>query len=97
MTVAAALEAVDAVILFDTDTPLELIKALRPNVLFKGGDYRPETVVGRDEVEAYGGRVELIDYLPNTSTTLMIKRMAAVDPDVSGLGTGSAMPVVETI
>jgi D-beta-D-heptose 7-phosphate kinase/D-beta-D-heptose 1-phosphate adenosyltransferase len=76
MTVAAALEAVDAVILFDTDTPLELIKALRPNVLFKGGDYRPETVVGRDEVEAYGGRVELIDYLPNTSTTLMIKRMA---------------------
>ena len=79
MTVAAALEAVDAVILFDTDTPLELIKALRPNVLFKGGDYRPETVVGRDEVEAYGGRVELIDYLPNTSTTLMIKRMAAAE------------------
>jgi D-beta-D-heptose 7-phosphate kinase/D-beta-D-heptose 1-phosphate adenosyltransferase len=76
MTVAAALEAVDAVILFDTDTPLELIRALRPNALFKGGDYRPETVVGRDEVEAYGGRVELIDYLPNTSTTLMIKRMA---------------------
>ena len=79
MTVAAALEAVDAVILFDEDTPLELIKALRPNVLFKGGDYRPETVVGRDEVEAYGGRVELIDYLPNTSTTLMIKRMAAAE------------------
>jgi D-beta-D-heptose 7-phosphate kinase/D-beta-D-heptose 1-phosphate adenosyltransferase len=79
MTVAAALESVDAVILFDTDTPLELIKALRPNVLFKGGDYRPETVVGRDEVEAYGGRVVLIDYLPNTSTTLMIQRMAAID------------------
>jgi D-beta-D-heptose 7-phosphate kinase/D-beta-D-heptose 1-phosphate adenosyltransferase len=83
MTVAAALEAVDAVILFDADTPLELIKALRPNVLFKGGDYRLETVVGRDEVEAYGGRVELIDYLPNTSTTLMIKRMAAVDADAA--------------
>ena len=78
MTVAAALEAVDAVILFDTDTPLDLIVALRPNVLFKGGDYRPETVVGRDEVEAYGGRVELIDYLPDVSTTLMIKRMASM-------------------
>jgi len=97
MTVAAALEAVDAVILFDTDTPLELINALRPNVLFKGGDYRPETVVGRDEVEAYGGRVELIDYLPNTSTTLMIKRMAAVDPTATGIGTGSEVPVAETI
>ena len=84
MTVAAALEAVDAVILFDTDTPLDLIKALRPNVLFKGGDYRLETVVGRDEVEAYGGRVELIDYLPNTSTTLMIKRMAVADPPADG-------------
>jgi D-beta-D-heptose 7-phosphate kinase/D-beta-D-heptose 1-phosphate adenosyltransferase len=97
MTVAAALEAVDAVILFDTDTPLELIKSLRPNVLFKGGDYRPETVVGRDEVEAYGGRVELIDYLPNTSTTLMIKRMAAIDPAPAGIGTGSDVPVAETI
>jgi D-beta-D-heptose 7-phosphate kinase/D-beta-D-heptose 1-phosphate adenosyltransferase len=97
MTVAAALEAVDAVILFDTETPLELIKTLRPNILFKGGDYRPETVVGRDEVEAYGGRVELIDYLPNTSTTLMIKRMAALDPEISGIGTGSVVPVAETI
>jgi D-beta-D-heptose 7-phosphate kinase/D-beta-D-heptose 1-phosphate adenosyltransferase len=96
MTVAAALESVDAVILFDTETPLDLIKALRPNVLFKGGDYRPETVVGRDEVEAYGGRVELIDYLPNTSTTLMIKRMGAVDPNDRGIGTGSAVPVSET-
>ncbi len=97
MTVAAALESVDAVILFDTDTPLDLIKALRPNVLFKGGDYRPETVVGRDEVEAYGGRVELIDYLPNTSTTLMIQRMGAVDPNDKGIGTGSVVPVAETI
>jgi D-beta-D-heptose 7-phosphate kinase/D-beta-D-heptose 1-phosphate adenosyltransferase len=76
VTVAAALEAVDAVTVFDNDTPLDLIAALRPNVLFKGGDYRPDQVVGREVVEAYGGRVELIDYVPNTSTTLMIKRMA---------------------
>jgi D-beta-D-heptose 7-phosphate kinase / D-beta-D-heptose 1-phosphate adenosyltransferase len=76
VTVAAALEAVDAVIVFANDTPLELIAALRPNVLFKGGDYRLDQVVGREVVEAYGGRVELIDYVPNTSTTLMIRRMA---------------------
>jgi D-beta-D-heptose 7-phosphate kinase/D-beta-D-heptose 1-phosphate adenosyltransferase len=97
MTVAAALESVDAVILFDTDTPLELIEALRPNVLFKGGDYRPETVVGRDEVEAYGGRVVLIDYLPNTSTTLMIQRMAATEADATDARPGHAVPVAETI
>ncbi|WP_284945701.1 bifunctional heptose 7-phosphate kinase/heptose 1-phosphate adenyltransferase [Acidisoma cladoniae] len=95
LTVAAALEAVDAVILFDTETPLDLIVALRPNVLFKGGDYRPETVVGRDAVEAYGGRVELIDYLPNTSTTLMIQRMglSAVASE-GGIGTGSVVPAL---
>ncbi len=79
VTVAAALEAIDAVILFDEDTPLQLIDALRPNVLFKGGDYRLETVVGRDLVESYGGHVELIDYIPNTSTTMMIRRMGEID------------------
>jgi D-beta-D-heptose 7-phosphate kinase/D-beta-D-heptose 1-phosphate adenosyltransferase len=92
LTVAAALEAVDAVILFDTETPLDLIMALRPNVLFKGGDYSLDTVVGRTEVEAYGGRVELIPYLPNTSTTLMIERMGAIDPRQTGIGTGSVVP-----
>jgi D-beta-D-heptose 7-phosphate kinase/D-beta-D-heptose 1-phosphate adenosyltransferase len=96
MTVAAALEAVDAVILFDTETPLNLIVSLRPNVLFKGGDYSLDTVVGRDEVEAYGGRVELIPYLPNTSTTLMIERMGAVDPRGTGIGTGSVVPTAKT-
>ncbi|MBB2201140.1 D-glycero-beta-D-manno-heptose 1-phosphate adenylyltransferase [Gluconacetobacter tumulisoli] len=95
MTVAAALEAIDAVILFGEDTPLELISQLRPNVLLKGGDYKPETVVGRDLVESYGGRVELIDYLPNTSTTAMIRRMSAIDADApGGIGTGSVVPKV---
>ena len=50
----SALEAVDAVTIFDEDTPLELITAIRPDVLVKGGDYRPEEVVGRAEVEAAG-------------------------------------------
>ncbi|MBW4022077.1 MAG: bifunctional heptose 7-phosphate kinase/heptose 1-phosphate adenyltransferase [Proteobacteria bacterium] len=95
MTVAAALEAVDAVILFDTDTPLDLILALRPNVLFKGGDYSLDTVVGRSEVEAYGGRVELIPYLANTSTTEMIERMGAMDARQTGIGTGSVVPPVK--
>ncbi|GAB0120174.1 bifunctional protein HldE [Acidisoma sp. 7E03] len=93
MTVAAALEAIDAVILFEEDTPLDLISALRPNVLFKGGDYRPETVVGREVVESYGGRVELINYLPNSSTTEMIRRMGTIEPNAGGgMGTGSMVP-----
>lgn len=93
LTVAAALEMIDAVILFGEDTPLELISQLRPNVLFKGGDYRLETVVGRDLVESYGGRVELIDYLPDTSTTAMIRRMGMIDvDDPGGIGTGSVVP-----
>lgn len=95
MTVAAALEVVDAVILFHEDTPINLISELRPNVLFKGGDYRLESVVGRDIVESYGGRVELINYLPNTSTTAMIRRMGEIDPDTdAGIGTGSEVPKV---
>lgn len=80
LTVAAALQPVDAVILFDTETPLDLITVLHPDLLFKGSDYRLERVVGRAEVEAYGGRVELIDILPDMSTTLMIRRMASVAP-----------------
>ena len=93
MTVAAALEAVDAVILFGEDTPLGLITALRPNVLFKGGDYSLETVVGWREVEAYGGRVEIIPYMPNTSTTEMIGRMRRMEEgEKRGIGTGSVIP-----
>lgn len=92
LTVAAALEAVDAVILFDTDTPLDLILTLKPNVLLKGGDYVLDTVVGRHEVEAYGGRVEIIPYMPNTSTTEMIQRMGMIEAEKTGIGTGSVVP-----
>jgi D-beta-D-heptose 7-phosphate kinase/D-beta-D-heptose 1-phosphate adenosyltransferase len=56
--VMAAMAAVDAVVLFEEDTPMELIRALRPNVLVKGGDYTVETVVGHEEVIASGGRVD---------------------------------------
>ena len=58
--VLSALEAVGAITVFDEDTPLELITAIRPDILVKGGDYRPDEVVGRAEVEAAGGRLVLI-------------------------------------
>ncbi|HXY31142.1 MAG TPA: D-glycero-beta-D-manno-heptose 1-phosphate adenylyltransferase [Gemmatimonadaceae bacterium] len=75
--VLAALEAVDAVTLFDQDTPLELVLALRPDVLVKGGDYTPDTIVGRAEVEGWGGTVSVIPLTPGQSTTAIIERMRA--------------------
>lgn len=73
--VLAALECVDVVTLFDEDTPRELIAALVPDVLVKGGDYDPAVVVGREEVEAAGGKLVLIPYLEGYSTTELIRRM----------------------
>lgn len=72
--VLAALEVVDAVTIFDEDTPLELIAALLPDVLVKGGDYRPDTIVGADEVVAAGGRVVVSRLVPGLSTTGLIER-----------------------
>lgn len=72
----AALECVDAVTVFDEDTPLAIIEAIGPNVLVKGGDYRPEEVVGREEVEASGGRLELIPLVDGYSTTRLAQRIA---------------------
>jgi D-beta-D-heptose 7-phosphate kinase/D-beta-D-heptose 1-phosphate adenosyltransferase len=71
----AALASVDAVVLFEEDTPLELIRALRPNVLVKGGDYTIETVVGHEEVIAAGGRVEIIPTVEGFSTTNIVKKL----------------------
>jgi D-beta-D-heptose 7-phosphate kinase/D-beta-D-heptose 1-phosphate adenosyltransferase len=73
--VIAALACVDAVTLFDDDTPQALIAALLPDLLVKGGDYRPEEVVGRTEVEAAGGRVAIIPFLEGRSTTGLIHKM----------------------
>jgi D-beta-D-heptose 7-phosphate kinase/D-beta-D-heptose 1-phosphate adenosyltransferase len=71
-SVLAALACVDYVTVFSEDTPLELIRLLRPDVLVKGGDYVPETVVGRDEVESYGGSVAIVPYVEGVSTTHII-------------------------
>ncbi|MEO6809837.1 MAG: D-glycero-beta-D-manno-heptose 1-phosphate adenylyltransferase [Isosphaeraceae bacterium] len=72
----AALECVDAVAVFDDDTPLALIEAIRPDVLVKGGDYRPEEVVGRKEVETFGGRLVLIPLVEGHSTTGLVRKAA---------------------
>ena len=72
--VMSALEAVDAVTIFDEDTPLELINAILPDVLVKGGDYAPHEVVGREEVEASGGTLVLIPVVEGHSTTGIVRR-----------------------
>ena len=72
--VLAALEAVDLVVLFDEDTPIELITRVRPSVLVKGGDYSRDQVVGHEIVEAGGGEVLLVDILPGVSTTALVDR-----------------------
>jgi D-beta-D-heptose 7-phosphate kinase/D-beta-D-heptose 1-phosphate adenosyltransferase len=75
--VLAALEAVDLVVVFDEDTPEKLIKQVKPTVLVKGGDYKPDQVVGRDLVEALGGQVILIELVPGHSTSAMVARSRA--------------------
>ena len=75
--VLAALSAVDAVVVFPETTPLRLIEAIRPDVLVKGGDYTKNTVIGAHEVEAWGGRVELIPLREGISTSRLIASAAA--------------------
>lgn len=74
-TVLASMSNVDLVVLFEEDTPRELIEMLRPDVLIKGGDYTVETIVGADFVQSYGGRVEIIDLVPGFSTTKTVEKM----------------------
>jgi D-beta-D-heptose 7-phosphate kinase/D-beta-D-heptose 1-phosphate adenosyltransferase len=69
------IESVDLVVLFSEDTPIELIRRIQPDVLVKGGDYAPETVVGRREVESWGGRVAIVPIVKGISTTEVIRQM----------------------
>jgi D-beta-D-heptose 7-phosphate kinase / D-beta-D-heptose 1-phosphate adenosyltransferase len=73
--VLAALESVDAVILFDDETPLDLIRAVRPDVLVKGDDYRDDQVVGGTDVKAWGGRVVLVPVVPGRSSSGIIDKL----------------------
>ena len=73
--VLAALASVDAVTLFDEDTPLELLEALLPDVLVKGGDYRIEDIVGREVVERSGGTVTVVPFVGDYSTSAFLERL----------------------
>jgi D-beta-D-heptose 7-phosphate kinase/D-beta-D-heptose 1-phosphate adenosyltransferase len=70
----AALQCVDAVVLFDDETPLALIRRLRPDVLVKGADYARSAIVGGDEVEGWGGRVVRVPLVPGYSTTDLLSK-----------------------
>ena len=72
--VLASLGVVDAVVLFDEDTPYELIQAVRPEVLVKGADYKPEEIVGYDIVTSYGGTVTTVPLVEGYSTTRLLSR-----------------------
>lgn len=73
--VLAALQMVDAVVVFEQDTPIDLIRALEPDVLVKGGDYTEATIVGAPDVRARGGDVVVIPLTPGHSTTSTIERL----------------------
>ncbi|MCU0422585.1 MAG: D-glycero-beta-D-manno-heptose 1-phosphate adenylyltransferase [Bacteroidia bacterium] len=75
LQILASLYSVDAVILFNEDTPYELIKAIQPDILVKGSDYKPESIVGFDIVTAKGGVVKTIDFLPGFSTSAIEKKI----------------------
>lgn len=77
--VMASLLMVDAVIGFEEDTPLNLINSIRPDVLVKGGDYRPDQIVGSTEVMAYGGRLVINPILQGFSTTEIINRISHLE------------------
>jgi D-beta-D-heptose 7-phosphate kinase/D-beta-D-heptose 1-phosphate adenosyltransferase len=73
--ILAALAVVDAVVLFDEDTPAEIIRRLQPDVLVKGADWAADAIVGRDTVEARGGRVVRIDLEPGWSTSGIMEKI----------------------
>jgi len=73
--VVAALASVDYVVLFDEDTPLQLIQELLPDVLVKGGDYTPDAVVGREIVEKAGGQVQVVPLIPGFSSSQITERI----------------------
>ena len=74
--VLAAVECVDLVVVFPEDTPLELVKTLKPDVIVKGGDYTESTIVGATEVKSWGGRVVVVPLTPGQSTTAIIRKLS---------------------
>jgi rfaE bifunctional protein nucleotidyltransferase chain/domain len=77
--VLAAVEWVDLVVVFSEDTPLELVKALKPDVIVKGGDYTEATIVGATEVKSWGGRVVVVPLTTGQSTTAIIRKLSETE------------------
>lgn len=75
MAVLAALAAIDLVVLFEEDTPLDLILTCKPDILVKGGDWKPEAIVGAKEVLSWGGKVHSIPFLHERSTTALLNKI----------------------
>ena len=73
--ILSALDCVDYVIIFEEDTPIKLISAVKPDILAKGGDYAPDAVVGKELVESYGGKLELVSFVDGKSTTNIIEKV----------------------
>ncbi len=73
--VLEGLKSVDLVVIFDEDTPLRLIKEIKPDILVKGGDWKRENIVGADFVQSYGGEVKTIDFVFDISTSKIIERV----------------------
>ena len=78
MAVLAALESVSLVIQFDEDTPLKLVLSCHPDVLVKGGDWKPENIVGSSEVLAWGGSIHSIPFRFERSTTALLKKIRSL-------------------
>lgn len=74
--ILASLLFIDHVVLFDEETPIELIRSVQPDVLVKGGDYKPEDIVGYDVVKQNGGKVEVIEYITGQSTTGLVEKIS---------------------
>lgn len=78
MMVLAALESVSLVMPFEEDTPLNLILACRPDILVKGGDWKPDSIIGAREVQGWGGTVHSIPFLHERSTTALLKKIRSL-------------------
>ncbi len=76
----SALSCVDAVVIFEEDTPVELIRLLRPDIFIKGSDYAGKRIPEREVVEAYGGSVDFIELKPGWSTTSFLERLGCLRP-----------------
>jgi D-beta-D-heptose 7-phosphate kinase/D-beta-D-heptose 1-phosphate adenosyltransferase len=74
--ILGALECVDLVVIFPEDTPLNLVRHLKPDVIVKGGDYSEDTIVGATEVKSWGGRVVVVPLTPGHSTSAIIRKLS---------------------